>query len=394
MIKYPVIDDKCSLEHRITKYVNDNLKIMLDVYIDYLNEQNGYELSEKLIEVLPRDYVARKPDECRRLIDELYEIIVSPVIRDYIKPKYEYILYHVIYAWKESCGNDYIPIELDTNLREEISSCKEFIEDETGSNGILNDLEDFDRFLNSCFYDTDFLVDDLSSLVSLYLDVPDAFLATFSDVNLDEYLDLMPVDLRELYINKKQKDLLQDNLKEESFNKLLKTIIKACVQMQGNVLYRSVSENKRNTFISSSLEMAGYYVKDQTLWGKSSEGKESGEIDIFVRDNNKNPLSIIEALNLDSLKKDYINSHLIKIWGYDANGLKHNVIIVYYKAKRFVNFWKKYVDYLKNIEYPYEFIEFVESKNERFSEIRHGIALHMRNEKKVYLHHIVINMEE
>jgi hypothetical protein len=35
----------------------------------------------------------------------------------------------------------------------------------------LNDLEDFDRILNSCFYDTDFWVDNISKLVSLYLNI-------------------------------------------------------------------------------------------------------------------------------------------------------------------------------------------------------------------------------
>lgn len=65
-------------------------------------------------------------------------------------------------------------------------------------------------------------------------------------------------------------------------------------------MFKNASENERNTFITSLLETAGYYAKEQTLWGESHEGKASGEIDIFIKNKDSEPLSIIEALNLDS----------------------------------------------------------------------------------------------
>lgn len=278
MITIELCEDE-NLGSKITKYINNNLKVMVEVYIDYLNVDDGFDLSEKLIEVLPRDYVIRKPDECRKLVDELYEIIISSVTREYIKPKYEYLLYQIMYRWKDICDddNDYIPIKLDDQLMGEISTCEEFIDEESGSNFMVSELEDFERFLNACFYDFDFLPDQLSIMIKLYLNTSDIFKSRFLDVELDDYVDLMPVDLRDLYLEKTKNKLPRNDSEEWNFKRLFDTIINSCIQLQGNIMYKKATENERNTFISSLLEMAGYYTKDQTLWGESYHGKTSGE---------------------------------------------------------------------------------------------------------------------
>ena len=54
------------------------------------------------------------------------------------------------------------------------------------------------------------------------------------------------------------------------------------------------------------LEAAGYTIKDQPQWSSSAEGKGSGEIDVFITESDGTPKSIIEALVLDSLKKEYL----------------------------------------------------------------------------------------
>lgn len=379
-----------NLDYKIIKFVNRNLEIMIEVYLGYLDADDGFDLGEKLIEVLPRDYVTRKPEECRRLVDELYEIITSPVVRDFIKPKYEYVLYQIMYRWMDICDddNEYIPIKLSIDLRDEISKCDRYISEESGNNFVLSNLENFENFINICFSDMDFLPNQLEKLVILYIRSPEIIEVMFPDVDLDEYVDLMPVDLRELYFDKRQSNTFHD---EEPFKKLLDAIIFACLQLQGNEKYKDAFENERNSFVTAILEAKGCYVKDQSLWGKSSEGKAAGEIDIFVRKNTGEPFSIIEALYLDSLNKTYIDSHLNKIFGYDPNGLKHNFILVYSTAKKFLELWNKYTKYLPSIQYPYSFVEFRE-KESRFTDLKIGTSLHLRSDQKVYLHHIFVNL--
>lgn len=67
------------------------------VLLDMLEGDPEYGLED----FFPRDYLARKPEECRNSIDELYEIICSRAVRDYIKPKYEHLLYIILIWWKE-----------------------------------------------------------------------------------------------------------------------------------------------------------------------------------------------------------------------------------------------------------------------------------------------------
>lgn len=212
---------KSNLEYKLTKYVNDNLKIMIEVYIDYLDADDDFNVADKLMEVLPRDYVIRKTDECRRLVDELYEIICSPVVRDFIKPKYEYLLYNIIYRWKELCDDEvmpeYLPIKLDDELKAETYYCEDYLSEEDGHNIVIEILEDFDNYLNICFPDHDFLSESLEEMVEIYLRSPEIMESFFQDVNLDEYIDLMPVDLRELYCEKKySKKLVKDEYSQNN----------------------------------------------------------------------------------------------------------------------------------------------------------------------------------
>ena len=82
---------------QITKYVNRNLQDIIRVLLDILATDPDFDLDG----FFPRDYLRRKPQECRNAVSELYEIICSKNIRDYIKPKYEYLLYTILSWWQD-----------------------------------------------------------------------------------------------------------------------------------------------------------------------------------------------------------------------------------------------------------------------------------------------------
>lgn len=164
--------------------------------------------------------------------------------------------------------------------------------------------------------------------------------------------------------------------------------------MQGNDMYWSSTEDQRNTFIATLLDRQGYFTKDQTRWGISSTGKSAGEIDIYVREKDGTPFTIIEALNLNSVDKTYISLHLKKIFAYDTSGLKQNFIIVYSSAINFAQLWEKYVDYIPKVDYPYKWLEFTEIVDYSFTDIKVGKSKHLRNENEIYLFHIVVNMKK
>lgn len=177
---------------------------------------------------------------------------------------------------------------------------------------------------------------------------------------------------------------------------LISHLMFACSKLQGDKKYwgKDVNENDRNRLIATILESAGYTIKDQPQWSISAEGKDSGEIDIFITESNGTPKSIIEALILDSLKKEYLILHLDKLFRYDTTGLENNYIITYSLAKNFDNLWKKYQDFISKHAYSYKFIDFKELVEFNFADIRIGVAQHSRNDKMIKLYHIIINIVE
>lgn len=204
-----------------------------------------------------------------------------------------------------------------------------------------------------------------------------------------------------IYVEKSEKDIFMGGREPIgntsagcSKDKLLRDIFLACVKLQRNNLYRNVSEDERNDYLRDLLETNGYHVKDQTRQGVSNSGKASGEIDILIQDNGL-PLAIIEALNLSSLNRSYLNMHLDKIYKYDTLGNAFNFVLSYVKVADFGVFWSKYCQHIKEHIYPYKLISIDESiDNEyKYSDIRLVVTKHNRNGRETLLYHICIKIQ-
>lgn len=213
-------------DRKINEYVNNNLKIMIEVYRDYLYMNDRFSVREKLADIFPREFLKQNGERCVDIVEELYEIISSQVIRDYIKPKYEVSLYYIIQWWID-IQDDYencIPIELEKELIDEINM-GEYDENEDGSKVILGLLKEIEEYLDFCFEDHDFLPDSLDSIVNLYLSNPELVRIVFQ-IDLDEYIELMSADMRELYLEKGD-----ENKKEH--NNILKECSEETIIMEG-----------------------------------------------------------------------------------------------------------------------------------------------------------------
>ena len=192
-------------------------------------------------------------------------------------------------------------------------------------------------------------------------------------------------------------DLLNvfEELRSPSTQKFIDKLIVACVKLQGNRIYRGdFSEDDRNTYISDLLDGDDYRTKDQTRWSKSAVGKSAGEIDILVKDNKSLPFTIIEALNLKSVLKSYIITHIDKTFKYDTTGFEYNFIIAYVNIKNFGSFWKNYVKFISSHIYLYKFLSVQEITAYNYADIRVAKAKHIRNGKEIYLYHIAVNLSE
>lgn len=121
---------------------------------------------------------------------ELYELICSANIRDYMKPKYEYLLYAIL-EWWEDCADseeDLIINLVDDKLRDALDNEK--------GRTILKRITDYEEYYYFCFEDHDFLPSQLSNMIMMYLRNPE-LVETFLQY---DNLDLMECDLRERYL--------------------------------------------------------------------------------------------------------------------------------------------------------------------------------------------------
>lgn len=172
---------------------------------------------------------------------------------------------------------------------------------------------------------------------------------------------------------------------------LLNDILESCNKMQENRLFWNKSEDEKTKQILDILTLK-YKTKDQPTYGKSTGGKKSGSVDGVLYNNNIE--HFIEALNLKSIDRNYIKSHITKLEkGYDSKGLKIKFLIIYYNGNTsFSIFSERYFHYIQN-EYDFDFelinSEKVESNYAEQVVIR---TSHNRNNTNVILYHILLNI--
>ncbi len=164
--------------------------------------------------------------------------------------------------------------------------------------------------------------------------------------------------------------------------------------------YSKKLEDLHNDEFTDFLRDRGYIATDQTRSGRSN--KNSGELDIMIRGVNGIPISIIEAFRLSSCggNNNIVSQHIYKLLNdYDTAGHKTNFIIIYSEAKNFISNWENYSDYLEDLnnqkdfeKSKYPLIRFVDTKISRHTDIKIGVARHLREKETVTVYHIFINM--
>jgi hypothetical protein len=189
--------------------------------------------------------------------------------------------------------------------------------------------------------------------------------------------------------------LLNGLLPPKETGNLFENLITVTSQLQGINKTLQTDENSRNTVVANLLRARGFRALDQTLHGSSASGLKLGELDIKIEDETGRAVSIIEALNLDSLKTTEIDPHVFKVFNnYNPSGLKENYILVYSSAKDFPGLCGKYHDHLKQIDYkPYPLVkDGIDEIETGFDKITAFRARHQCNKGETVLYHLLVEM--
>lgn len=386
LIKIHILDDR-DLNLKISRYINDNLNCILRTLLDMVNDGLPIE------SILPFNTFDIYEQEWLNIANSLYEITYSNSVRDCIKPKYEYFLFYLLTWWDDIIDEEenLIPIPLPHDLVKETRNSKSSNEE---VRLILNQLRNFEYYFSFCFCDYDFLTENLENYVTLYLRNRELF-EKLCDIELSEYREIMPKDLRELYDEKNNFQSIKDIL---LLPQLLRKIFWCCERIQSNNLLKNSDEDDINShlrdLLSATLKEI-YEIRDQSRQGTSNNEINSGEVDILLI-NNRSPFSVIEALKLNCINKSYISTHIDKIYKYDTLGYDFNFIISYIKSKNFNKFWEDYLIYIKNYQYPHKLISFNPHSDliKNYPELKIAETILERNGKKTILFHIGIHMME
>jgi len=172
---------------------------------------------------------------------------------------------------------------------------------------------------------------------------------------------------------------------------VLNDLIQACHTMQQTKLFWNANEDTRTKQILNLLSIK-YETKDQSTFGESSTGKSAGSVDGVIKSNGIE--YFIEALNLTSLNRGYIKTHIEKLENkYDSKGLNEKFILVYYNIEngKFENETSKYRSYLEN-EHKFVFkktknIEEIETK---YTNNKVFKTSHKRESQDVFIYHILL----
>ena len=185
-------------------------------------------------------------------------------------------------------------------------------------------------------------------------------------------------------------------------NKLLNDLLDACYKTQDTKIFHdNKDENIRTKQILDLLGSKNEYITESQLpTGKSSTGKNIGSCDGVIFDKKSNEEYYVEALNLDSFDKKYLETHVNKLeLNYDFKGLPVKFVLVYcnLKENKFENFVANYKNFIENeLTFHYEKTKIEEEipKFKKFAESRIFYSTHIRENKNVHLYHILLKFSE
>ena len=301
LIQIDIVDyeNLSDLGLRITKYVNSNLRDIVRSLLDILELDQEFDLDG----FFPRDYLMRKPQECRNSVYELYEIICSTNIRDFIKPKYEYLLYSILDWWEKCADNEdgLIINPVDDSLIKDLDN------DDGQEN--LKWIQDFQKYYNICFQNHDFLPEQLNDMVLLYLNNPKLLEMAFQ-INLDDYLDLMECDLRDRYLEKRYEK--NSDFCSSLSEKIVMELISVIKRFQKRIVH---FEKRDEVEITADIQDAvtgplnsKYNVLIAREFTIGRANKKLGETDLYIyaeKDGYVTDYAVLENKYIENFTKQY-----------------------------------------------------------------------------------------
>ncbi|HJV16008.1 MAG TPA: hypothetical protein VJ546_01240 [Bacillales bacterium] len=171
--------------------MNEVLEEIISFFIE-LGEGSG-DFDHQLEYIFPTFMVRNEIDKCKKTVFELQEFAADN-FQHILTPLQEYALYLLIDWYITGSDEEYNTVTDVSNIILKSENDEYIIEN-------IDNLESFQSFL---FADWDFL--DVDSYVDMFFNSPKSL--EFFNIDLDEYIELMPYDIRDRYLQKRNNNQL------------------------------------------------------------------------------------------------------------------------------------------------------------------------------------------
>lgn len=389
MIKTYFCGDENETYEEINKYVNKNLEHMVKCYIDF-SEDNS-----ELSNIFPAYKYEDNSKFGQKTLNELYNIIKSDIERGVLKPKYKFLLKCIIeyFLDLQEDGEIFEFLDIDDRLKAQIKIYDKVYIDEGYDISLIREITSLERYKESCFTDWDFDHNLIDMFVNEYIENVNYGKSNGYLSYLDEYIDIMSPDLRELYVECREKcdiNTLESEivLKVYSSLRLLEhNVLEIFYDDEtkiSNQIYRMIGPE-----IKTSLNVE---VNREKPIGRALS--KLGEADLYFYKNEPyyKDIAIFENKILEKFK-DAFN----QLQGYINQNFEFGATISINRKKTISNALEYIKEILNNYENTEIIIDSIEEKPfgvEYPYVLKSVCSVPEDNKKKINIYHLILNLND
>lgn len=400
MIKTFFCDINDEIYNSVNEYVNKNLEAMINCYINLaVNDKEWW------TNIFPALKYEENNDFGIKTIKELHNLISSKIVRETIKPKYEYALMHIINFWidLECDGEGFEFIDIDNNLKEKIDLYDSEYEEDEEYYPLIKAIKSINNYEELCFWDWDFEPNIVDELTNSYIKRVDSRKCNEKYHHLDDYQELMSPDLKERYLEVRKiggEEILYKN--ENVEQAVIKKIYSSLRRLEERVseIY-SDNEVKISNRICDMNEAdfnndLNLQIEREKLIGRAISTL--GEADFYIYKNTdyyKN-IAIIENKELDKTKDSFYECYN-QVQGYLNQNFEFAATISINRKRRIdesIEYILKCLEEYKNTEVIIKKIELQPFGDDFRYLIRSICSIPEDNTRTLNIYHLILNLND
>lgn len=373
-----MIETQYEISQEVKLKVNKVIDEIATFFIELCEGSGDFDIHLQYI--FPSFLIREDFNKCKNIVYDIQEYANDGFLHDLV-PLYEYALFHLI-QWFIDVTDEEDLIKID------ISRLKTKTEDDQFIISNLNNLETYKEFL---FSDHDFL--DVDNFINIYFAAPEA-IKPFN-IDLNEYVDLMPSDIKSKYLEISEKE---DTKEVVNIEDLIVRVIHTAIKQKENDPRRlkETTETQLSDDISHVLQ-ASLSSRDVIIAREQPSGfalKTIGELDFFIYaqcNHSFKPIAIGENKEWGNFQK-----HFKQLIGYMNEDIDFGFTVLFNKTTKLKTVVDKREAFLKSFHVELNGEKYFETINiiKGYNEIKDIlITTHKNPEDYSYfkVYHFIVN---